>query len=1216
MALKFPLFTARARCGLACISLVCSLLPASPASFADEESGGYQPRRDNPLDFGDQIDRVDLRSGNLILRNKDISISGNGGLDLEVWRQYDMRSASSGLVATHNNSWRWAAMGPGWSISVAPRISERIYAHDHDFQNYYDTAQLDVMCNANSPTGRDIQRPLLQLPNGMEEEIFPGPNQTAYTKSNWRITCAGGNLLAQAPNGTTYDFGTYATRKVGVYMRTSMDERYEADPMTYGKELPLEIYFLARSARDTSGNTLTYAYQQFGPAIPPWGYPSGPSRASFVYLDPGPIEATVERSAFVLSSVTASDGRQLTFSYDPNTRKLLSILDGTGRKWSYAYQGADNYNSRSLVSVTLPTGEQWSYAYAPGAWQDETFAVRRGSMVSAQPRKLIKMTLPTGGSVSYTYGSFQYMGQINLQQGERITSRTLSTGQKWTYAFTRGQRTYDTTQVDAPDGKYVYQFMGPAFLDLTERGMPSAYQNNAWQIGQLMSVTDPQGNQESYTYDKRELSPYEVWVVDVGRTFDAKSWAPLTTSRTYTRDGATYKTVYSAFDAYGNPGTRTETGPNGGSRTTTLTWHNDPARWIIGLPKDETSPGLAITRSYDANGKLLNMTRNGVPVSYTYDAQGNLASKTLPGNRVHGYANYKRGIAQHETQPEGVVIARVVDDAGNVTAYTDGEQHTTRYAYDGLNRVTAMTPPLGTAQTTAYTATSKTASRGALVETTQYDPFGRVASTTLGGITTRYEYDAMGRRSFVSAPNAATGTRYQYDPLGRLTRVTHADNSFQAIAYGPGSRSVTDERGQTTTYTYRAYGDPNQPQLMAIAAPEPSASVTLARDGADRLTAVTQGGKTRTYGYNANGYLTSVTQPETGTTTYGRDIAGNLTSRQVGASAVSTFAYDGQNRQVTALYPSDGHSIRNTYDRTGKLLASVSPSGNHSMTYDAAGNLASETVALDSQVFTARYAYNGNDQLSSITYPHSARVVSYSPDVLGRPTTVSGYVNNVSYWPSGMVRQITYANGTQSSYEQNARLWPASFSTAKTGVATYLNSAYGYDGNGNLLSVSDSVDGAFNRTLGYDAINRLTSVAGFWGAGSIAYDGGGNLLRQTLGGATLDYAYDAQNRLAAVSGLRAASLGYDAYGNVASSAGNSYRYNDVPNLVCINCATPASKVEYQYDGLNQRSSVTRAGRKVYEMHDRDGRQLIELDGGTLTEYFYLGDKRIAQRVTP
>ncbi len=1200
------------------LGIAMSFGTASAADLpSDEDTVGRQERQ-SP---SQQVDRVDPHSGNLTLHHVDLMLPGPAGLDITVHRTYDLLRSSAGLQASFKRSYEWMALGPGWTIAAAPRLYQpNPYGLIGTGPGAsYVTNTVRDLCSGSAFAGLYGAPSLrVQLADGSDQALYPVTPYVARSKENWQLECTAGNLTLRSPQGIHYDLGNYQSdKKFGSFLFS--DGAFSQGTTIIRYPASSETYYVAKKASDAYGNWVNYSYTQFGNAGK-WEIPGTQ------YNHPS---AT---GNYQLTRISSSDGREVTLTYDATSGRLQWIADNAQRRVTYAYSPEDTLNSNVLIQATGPTGEAWKYRYQPGTFHRSMspYGTIPLTDVGIASRKLIAIERPEGASTTFRYSFVSLTVPFTSKHSsgkntttlakrqERVVEKTLSTGQKWTYAYTRGGiGQYDTTQVSGPDGVDRYEFAGPGFSIATSyQAGQQTFQDSLWRVGKLIKHTFPDNSYETYQWQPREVSGIRDRMFELGVITDQKTWAADLQSRTVVRDGATYKTVYSAFDAYGNPGTRTETGPNGGSRTTTLTWHNDPARWIIGLPKDETSPGLAITRSYDANGKLLNMTRNGVPVSYTYDAQGNLASKTLPGNRVHGYANYKRGIAQHETQPEGVVIARVVDDAGNVTAYTDGEQHTTRYAYDGLNRVTAMTPPLGTAQTTAYTATSKTASRGALVETTQYDPFGRVASTTLGGITTRYEYDAMGRRSFVSAPNAATGTRYQYDPLGRLTRVTHADNSFQAIAYGPGSRSVTDERGQTTTYTYRAYGDPNQPQLMAIAAPEPSASVTLARDGADRLTTVTQGGKTRTYGYNANGYLTSVTQPETGTTTYGRDIAGNLTSRQVGASAVSTFAYDGQNRQVTALYPSDGHSIRNTYDRTGKLLASVSPSGNHSMTYDAAGNLASETVALDSQVFTARYAYNGNDQLSSITYPHSARVVSYSPDVLGRPTTVSGYVNNVSYWPSGMVRQITYANGTQSSYEQNARLWPASFSTAKTGVATYLNSAYGYDGNGNLLSVSDSVDGAFNRTLGYDAINRLTSVAGFWGAGSIAYDGGGNLLRQTLGGATLDYAYDAQNRLAAVSGLRAASLGYDAYGNVASSAGNSYRYNDVPNLVCINCATPASKIEYQYDGLNQRSSVTRAGRKVYEMHDRDGRQLIELDGGTLTEYFYLGDKRIAQRVTP
>ncbi|NHN68220.1 RHS repeat protein [Pseudomonas fluorescens] len=614
---------------------------------------------------------------------------------------------------------------------------------------------------------------------------------------------------------------------------------------------------------------------------------------------------------------------------------------------------------------------------------------------------------------------------------------------------------------------------------------------------------------------------------------------------------------------------------------------------------------------------MLTETKNGVTETFAYDNEGNMSSKTTPGGGLYTYSNFKRGIPQTEKRPESIVITRIVDDAGNIISETNGEGRTTTYTYDGLNRQVAVTPPVGVPQTSAYTSTTKTVTRGALVEKTIYDPFGRPASITRAGITKSFTYDGLGRVVFESNPGVSSGTTYQYDALNRLTRQTNADGTFQTRKYGPANMAVTDERGKTTTYTYRAYGDPDKQLLMAITSPEASANVSIERGSNDLITSVTQAGLKRTYGYDSHNYLTSVTNPETGVTTYGRDISGNMISKKVGTSGITKYTYDALDRLTTTTFPGSTPAITNTYNKDSKLLTSNSSGGNRSLVYDAAGNVIQESLALDGRVFTAKYAYNGNDQLSSITYPQSDRVVNYTPDALGRPTTVSGYVTNVKYWPSGLIQSITYNNGTVSSYGQNARLWPSSFTTQKTTPAsTYLNNSYTYDGVGNLVSIRDTVDSSFNRTLGYDNINRLTSAAGFWGQGSITYDGGGNLTAQTLGQSSLVYSYDANNRLSSVRGLRADTFGYDTYGNVASRTGTTYTYNDVPNLVCINCANPASKVGYSYDGLNHRSAVTKASGKVYEMHDSSGKPLIELDGNRLTEYFYLGDKRIAQRVSP
>jgi hypothetical protein len=277
----------------------------------------------------------------------------------------------------------------------------------------------------------------------------------------------------------------------------------------------------------------------------------------------------------------------------------------------------------------------------------------------------------------------------------------------------------------------------------------------------------------------------------------------------------------------------------------------------------------------------------------------------------------------------------------------------------------------------------------------------------------------------------------------------------------------------------------------------------------------------------------------------------------------------------------------------------------------------------DGSTFNAIYGYDGIDHLSSITYPTSGLTLNYAPDVLGRPTQAATssttYVSNVTYWPSGQVNQITYGNGTTSTYAQDAsRLWPTSFATAKGG-STYINNSYGYYATGDLSSISDSSDSNYNRTLDYDGAGQLKIVNGPWGSGSIGYDGNGNISSQTFGTAQLTYTPDANGRLQSVAGsggyTRNTTFGYDIYGNVVAADGNSFLYDDAPNLVSFNAGKP-NEIDYQYDGSNMRVLTNKAGVKTYEFYAANGNLLQEFTpskNNSLLEYIYLGNKRIAQR---
>jgi YD repeat-containing protein len=440
---------------------------------------------------------------------------------------------------------------------------------------------------------------------------------------------------------------------------------------------------------------------------------------------------------------------------------------------------------------------------------------------------------------------------------------------------------------------------------------------------------------------------------------------------------------------------------------------------------------------------------------------------------------------------------------------------------------------------------------------------------------------------------------------------TYVDAGVKSYSYGNGFTSITDERNNTTTYSFRSYGNPDYQVLTSIASPLQATTIGL--NSRDLITSITQGGKSRSYGYDGRYYVTSITEPETGTTTLGRDANGNQTSRQVGSSGTTTYTYDGLDRLTGITYPG-GPTIAKTYNGRGRLLSVTGGDASRSMSYDGNDNLTSETLRIGSVSLVATYAYNALDQLTSTTYPKTDRLVEYAPNTLGRPSKVGTFVTGVAYHNSGQVNSITYANGTSSTYGQNSRLWPSTFGTAKS--ANYISSSYTYDKVGNLTSISDSIDSAYSRTLGYDAINRLTSATGPWGSGTIAYDGRGNITSMGLTGGNITYTYDGTNdRLNSTSGGRTATFSYGNYGEITSDGSNAYTYDQVPNLKSVNSTDAAEKLEYKYDGLNNRVSRTKAGVPTYEFYSSRGQLLLEYTPSAAektVEHFYLGNLRVAQ----
>jgi RHS repeat-associated protein len=897
-------------------------------------------------------------------------------------------------------------------------------------------------------------------------------------------------------------------------------------------------------------------------------------------------------AAAEITGISTSDGRSVTFSYaDSGTSyRRVSSISGPAGTWYYSYSAISGLsNTYQLTSVSRPVSGDWSYSY------------NGNTQPSAGSHQLSSLNTPQGGQITYGYSNVSVDSSAGTSVS-MVTSKYAGGSWSWSYSPATYNGNQDSTTVSTPAGTHTYRHWGP-------NGVGSG---DVWKIGLLTYKSLGSEQSETYSWDK-------VFVADEPNSRDgvfsskqdADTYQPVLTQKSITRGATSFTTNYSNFDSYGNPRAISESGPNGGSRSTTASYFINTSKWIVNFIEDESrSGGQSVTRSYDSSGNLTSISRDGVNYGYSYNADGSVFSMNNPRGQSTSYGSYYRGIPQNEYRPAGVSVSRSVSSAGNVTTESIGGQ-SFGYSYDSINRVTGISYPVGSSVGISYGSASKTATRGGLSEYTSYNGYGYITDVSLGGISRSYSVDALGRRTAETNPGGFGTTNYSYDILGRVTNINNQDSTSRSMSYGGSSVTVNDERGVSTSYSYRSYGDPDFQALVDISSPLQSTSI--GRNSRDLISSVTQGSNTRSYSYNGNYYLTSMSDPETGTTIYGRDGMGNMTSRSVGSSGTTYYTYDGLDRMTQAAYPG-GPSIDKTYNARGRLLSVTGGAASRSYDYDSNDNLIDETLRIDGQAFTASYDYNSLDQLSSVTYPKTRRTVSYSPNSLGRPFQAGAYASSVSYHSSGQISSLSYGNGASSSYGQNSRLWPSSFST--TAATSLISSSYSYDGTGNLTSVNDAYDTELNRSLGYDSIGRLVSATGPWGSGAFAYDSAGNLTSRSYAGVSTSYSYDVFNRLASMSGQRSGSFTYDSYSNIATDGANTYSYDGVPNLTCVNCATAATKIEYRYDGTNTRAARKQGGVTTYEFHDAKGHLLLEYtptQSEQTVEHIYLGNLRVAQR---
>ncbi len=232
---------------------------------------------------------------------------------------------------------------------------------------------------------------------------------------------------------------------------------------------------------------------------------------------------------------------------------------------------------------------------------------------------------------------------------------------------------------------------------------------------------------------------------------------------------------------------------------------------------------------------------------------------------------------------------------------SDSSYSVTRYAYDRFANMATMTDPLS--QTESYTydlngnQLTKT-DRNGNVTTYACDDLDRLVSSAVD--TPDDAGDAAGAIAYTltglkrSESNDTGTTTYNYDALGRTTQ-----ESFS----GTGSNTVK-------TYAYNIGG--NRTSFALSVGGVSQFGTTYTYDALNRLTGMTEGATTATYGYDTNGNRSYVQYNNGLRDEYHYNLANlltTLTNKNSGGTVLSAYTY---------TYTLDGNQINKT-DHTGKV---------------------------------------------------------------------------------------------------------------------------------------------------------------------------------------------------------------------------------------------------------------------------------------------------------
>jgi RHS repeat-associated protein len=1022
---------------------------------------------------------------------------------------------------------------------------------------------------------------------------------------------------------------------------------------------------------DTTGNTaLTVAGSSPNPVTMTFKTSSGGNSTVTVNFSPLNIKthfgcSVSEYTAtgqYLVSSIVFPDNSSYSFSYEATptqsgyyTGRIASITLPTGNTITYTYQGNNNGINcadgstlgftRQLNADSSSAASTWSYQRSVGSGTSHTEVI--------------------DGLGNYT--EYDFVGPNNTPA--------------WPYA--QYYETYRRVYKGAATGTALLArstcYNGASSpcttstLNLPISQVDTYDAHDAIQMNGTTSIYDGFGNlTHSYIYDFGGSSSRGSLLRHEQLTYGYSLPGLPTLDAVYDGSGTlSAKTAY-AYD---------QTTPTASS----------------GVPQHFAAPsarGNLTTATYFASSSVsYNQT-------FTYEDTGSiLTSKdnTTSATTTFQYDPtfvYNKEV-DYPTPSSGVAISQ---KASYDTSYTGLLQSTTDpnnlasqiTSYDGMLRPTQATFPDNGKWIWSYSPTTATqeiyqnSTTYSTVETV-LDGYGRQSRGFLSnGQSTNpwYQqdvcYDGNGNMSLVSYRYQGSGTgsakqcagssgdAYTYDVLGRVTRIAHADGTNQSFTYNGRASQITDENGVKRISQIDGLGritvaceissnssmpGSGQPTSCGTDIIGTGFAATYSYALATGTTTVTQGAQTRTFQNDWLGRPISLTEPESGTTTY--SYAYNATGLQTtrtkpkanqsspSVHTTTTTQFDLLGRVVSIAY-SDGTPTKSfSYDASagwsspaqnnlkGRLSHASVPTAGTIYSYDPMGRVTAlgecAPSNCGSSAFTTAYAYDlAGNMLTFVdafgpTYAYAYSLANETQSIVSNWNDSNHPPNLLSAVQQGPSGPLNWrlGNGLTGvrTYDSLGRVnagWVCSGSSQP--YCTGGQQLYGFSLASQGARVSSECDTALSQCMnfGYDEFNRLASRTVTSGSPQnfqYIYDRWGNRWQQNVtagSGPSPQLNFNTSTNQVQTSGYA-----YDAAGNMTNDGLHSYTYDAEGNMTKVD---GGSTVTYTYDALNHRVRFDAGGAAVEFIFNPAGQHTSAWDAVNRWEWegwTYWGSTRLS-----